>query len=127
MLRVGDLLTGTPVIKPDVDWFGAQALEEDFDYYQELMEMPLEGPAIIRDALYGEIKIHGDILDMCLSRTCLVVGETIVIIEENRQELCRVLCHTMVAEDTYEWKDLWVKKSILQFVLDNYPQYLRKI
>ena len=127
MLRVGDLLTGTPVIKPDVDWFGAQALEEDFDYYQELMEMPLEGPAIIRDALYGEIKIHGDILDMCLSRTCLVVGETAIIIEENRQELCRVLCHTMVAEDTYEWKDLWVKKSILQFVLDNYPQYLRKI
>jgi len=127
MLRVGDLLTGTPVIMPEASWFRAQELEEGFDYYQELMEMPLEGPAIIRDALYGEIKIHGDILDMCLSRTCLVVGETIVIIEENRQELCRVLCHTMVAEDTYEWKDLWVKKSILQFVLDNYPQYLRKI
>jgi hypothetical protein len=127
MLRVGDLLTGTPVIKPEACWFRSQGLEESFDYYQELMEMPLEGPAIVRDAFYGEIKVHGDILDMCLSRTCLVVGEAVVIIEENRQELCQVLCHTMVSEDTYEWKDLWVKKGILQFVLDNYPQYLRKI
>ena len=126
MLRVGDLLTGTPVIKPEVNWYQVQGLEEGFDYYEQLMEMPLEGPAIVRDVMYGEIKIHGDILDMCLSRTCLVIDETVIIINEIREELCRVLCQTMVTKDTYEWKDLWVKKSILQFVLDNYPQYLQK-
>ena len=126
MLRVGDLLTGAPVINPGVSWFHAQALDEGFDYYEQLMEMPLEGSTIIRDTLYGEIKIHGDIIDMRLSRTCLVVAETVTFVDGAREDLCRVLCHTLTAEELYEWRDLWVKKSILQFVLDNYPQYLQK-
>tara|TARA_Y100000034_G_scaffold23844_1_gene27635 strand:+ start:664 stop:1047 length:384 start_codon:yes stop_codon:yes gene_type:complete len=127
MLRIGDLLTGTPVLKPEINWFQVQGLEPGYDYYEDLLEMPLEGPAIIADVLGSEIKIHGDILDMCLSRSCLVIEETVIIVNENREELCRLLCNTMVAENTYEWKDLWVKKSILQFVLDNYPQYLQKL
>ena len=127
MLRVGDLLTGTPVLKPEINWFQVQGLEPGYDYYEDLLEMPLEGPAIIADVLGSEIKVHGDILDMCLSRSCLVIEETVIIVNEKREELCRLLCNTMVADNTYEWKDLWVKKGILQFVLDNYPQYLRKI
>ena len=126
MLRVGDLLTGTPVLKPEINWFQVQGLEAGYDYYEDLLEMPLEGPAIIADVLGSEIKVHGDILDMCLSRSCLVIEETVIIVNEKREELCRLLCNTMVADNTYEWKDLWVKKGILQFVLDNYPQYLRK-
>lgn len=127
MLRVGDLLTGTPVLKPEINWFQVQGLEPGYDYYEDLLEMPLEGPAIIADVLGSEIKVHGDILDMCLSRSCLVIEETVIIVNEKREELCRLLCNTMVADNTYEWKDLWVKKGILQFVLDNYPQYLQKL
>jgi hypothetical protein len=33
----------------------------------------------------------------------------------------------MTSEDTFEWRKLWVKKGILQLVLDNYPEYLKKL
>jgi len=91
------------------------------------MELPVGFQEIIGRMPQGEIKVHGDLIDLCLAKTCLLITETVILMNDEHQTIFEILCNTMISEDTFEWRKLWVKKGILQLVLDNYPQYLKKL
>jgi len=130
VLQVGDVLVGTPFLNPQYNWYrpGISSPMDGSDlFFEPLMELPVGYQEIIKDVPHGEIKLHGDLIDLCLAKTCLLINETIVFVNDEYQTIFEILCNTMTSEDTFEWRKLWVKKGILQLVLDNYPEYLKKL
>ena len=121
---------GTPFLNPQYNWFRAEAgspVDGSDLFFEPLMELPVGFQEIIGRMPQGEIKVHGDLIDLCLAKTCLLITETVILMNDEHQTIFEILCNTMISEDTFEWRKLWVKKGILQLVLDNYPQYLKKL
>ena len=129
-LQVGDVLVGTPVLNPQYNWYrpGINSPMDGSDlFFEPLMELPIGHQEILNHTPDGEIKLHGDLIDLCLAKSCLLINKTTVFIYDEYHTIFEILCNTMIAEDTFEWRKLWVKKGVLQLVLDNYPQYLKKL
>jgi hypothetical protein len=130
VLQVGDVLVGTPFLNPQYNWYDANIntpMNDSEIFFNPLMELPVGYQEIIKNVPHGEIKLHGDLIDLCLAKTCLLIKETSIFVNEEYLTIFEILCNTMTSENTFEWRKLWVKKSILQLVLDNYPQYLKKL
>lgn len=130
VLQVGDVLVGTPFLNPQYNWYDANVntpMNDSEIFFNPLMELPVGYQEIIKNAPHGEIKLHGDLIDLCLAKTCLLIKETSIFVNEEYLTIFEILCNTLTSENTFEWRKLWVKKSILQLVLDNYPQYLKKL
>ena len=130
VLQVGDVLVGTPFLNPQYNWYDANVntpMNDSEIFFNPLMELPVGYQEIIKNVPAGEIKLHGDLIDLCLAKTCLLIKETSIFVNEEYLTIFEILCNTLTSENTFEWRKLWVKKSILQLVLDNYPQYLKKL
>ena len=129
MLNVGDVLVGTPTLKPEYNWYRSWGppCNDEYEFFEALMELPVGYQEIIKEGEYGEIKLHGDLLDLCLSKTCLLTDATVVYVEEKPYTLFEILCNTMTSDGVFEWHTLWVKKRVLAHVLDNYSNYLKKL
>ena len=129
MLQAGDVLVGVPTLNPEFNWYrgwGVPASEE-YQFFERLMELPVGYQEFLENSNYGQIKLHGDLLDLCLSKTCLLVEYTTVYVEKKPYTLFEVLCNTMLTETEFTWRKVWVKKSVLEYVLDNYSDYLKKL
>jgi hypothetical protein len=130
MLRVGDVLIGSPFLNPQYNWYDANINTPPNDseaFFEPLMELPVGYQEVIENVPHGEIKLHGDLIDLCLAKTCLLINETVLFVNDEYQTIFEILCNTMTSEDSFEWRKLWVKKGILELVLNNYPQYLQKL
>ena len=124
------MLVGTPFLNPQYNWYDANVntpMNDSEIFFNPLMELPVGYQEIIKNVPHGEIKLHGDLIDLCLAKTCLLIKETSIFVNEEYLTIFEILCNTLTSENTFEWRKLWVKKSILQLVLDNYPQYLKKL
>ena len=120
---------GVPTLRPDFNWYRGWGvpLSTEYQFFERLMELPVGSAEFLKPNNYGEIKLHGDLLDLCLSKTCLLVEHTSVYVEKKPYPLFEVLCNTMLNETHFVWRKLWVKKSVLEYVLDNYSDYLKKL
>ena len=129
MLRVGDVLVGTPTLEPKYNWYSSWGAPRNNEYlfFERLMELPVGYQEILKYEPHGEIKLHGDLIDLCLSKTCLLINSTTVFINDEIVTVFEILCNTMTSDGVFEWRKLWVKKGILEHVLDNYSDYLRKL
>ena len=129
MLNIGDVLVGTPTLKPEYNWYHSWGppITEEYEFFEALMELPVGYQQILEDEPHGEIKLHGDLIDLCLSKTCLLTSAATVMVNDENITVFEILCNTMTSDNIFEWRKLWVKKSILQHVLDNYSDYLQKL
>ena len=93
MLRIGDVLVGVPTLNPEFNWYRGWGMpaSEEYQFFERLMELPVGYQEFLEDSNYGEIKLHGDLLDLCLSKTCLLMERATVYVKEQPYTLFEVL------------------------------------
>tara|TARA_Y100000310_G_scaffold295152_1_gene326220 strand:+ start:197 stop:598 length:402 start_codon:yes stop_codon:yes gene_type:complete len=126
-LGIGNILIGAPTLQPQYDWYADPFFDAEYTFFHDLLQLPLGLTRTCYTIEHGSVIIEGDLLEMCLSKVCLLQEKSFIIIDDVKEDIFCFLCSVLTAPKTYEWRKFWVKASVLRTVLDTYPQYLQKV
>ena len=126
-LEIGNILIGAPTLQPQYNWYADPFLDAEYNFFEELLRLPLGLTHTLYTKEYGPVIIEGELIDMCLSKICLLINKSFIIINGVKEDIFCLFCSVLVAPITYKWRKIWVKAGALRTVLDTYPQYLQKV